>query len=72
MKPPKQLDIPEDETFEHLEPLYGIAESGGHWCRTIIRRFLEELKLMRGKDDLSLIYNKIKNKLVGINGQYRD
>ena len=64
IKAGKELCLDKDKLLKLLRPLYGLAESGDFWYRTITNHLREDLKMKSQIGDLSLFTKHVQNQLL--------
>ncbi|KAI0994902.1 hypothetical protein K3495_g13278 [Podosphaera aphanis] len=57
VRPPAELDLPNDVFLKVLLPLYGVPEAGTHWFRTYLNHHIVKLDLIQSSYDQCLLFN---------------
>jgi hypothetical protein len=63
---PDVIRLGKNELLKVLQPLYGLADAGDYWSRTLTRFHLTELSMERATGDFALFFRGIADPLVGI------
>ena len=70
--PEPEFEVETEESFELLRPLYGLADAGDLWHKTLRQHLTTDIDLEPTKAGPSLYFSFRKGEIVGINGSYVD
>ncbi|KAI0996581.1 hypothetical protein K3495_g11603 [Podosphaera aphanis] len=78
VRPPADLDLPNDVFLKVLLPLYGVPEAGTHWFRTYLNHHIAKLDLIQSSYDQCLLFNsdtivglQIDDTLIACNNNFK-
>jgi hypothetical protein len=72
IKPTEEFALDENHVLQLLRPLYGLADSGDYWFRTISSHLSNELSMERTSFDSAFFYKVLDEKLGGMCATYVD
>ena len=72
LHPPAELGLPAGTVPRLLKPIYGLADSGDYWNRTMTTHLHEDLSMESTSGDMSLFYKRDPSSLCGLVGTYVD
>jgi hypothetical protein len=72
VKPTADFDISEDKMLKLIRPLYGLADSGDYWGKTLLTHITEDLEMTSTIGDPALFYKHHSGILKGVVENYVD
>ena len=72
LKPSKEFELSSDQLVQLLKPLYGLADSGDYWNRTMNLHLQDDLGMKSTTGDISLFVKSVHGRLTGLVGTYVD
>jgi Reverse transcriptase (RNA-dependent DNA polymerase) len=72
IKPTKEFSIAPGQLLKLLRPLYGLADSGDYWGRTLSNHLRKDLGMESATGDPALFFKIIQEKLSGLCATYVD
>jgi Reverse transcriptase (RNA-dependent DNA polymerase) len=65
-KPSAEFELSVTQVLNLLRPLYGLADSGDYWGRTLLNHLKEELRMKQTVGDPAMFFKMLDSKLQGI------
>jgi Reverse transcriptase (RNA-dependent DNA polymerase) len=72
IKPTKEFSMGPGQLLKLLRPLYGLADSGDYWGRTLANHLRKDLGMKSTTGDPALFFKNIQEKLSGLCATYVD
>ena len=72
LKPSKEFELALDKILKLLKPLYGLADSGEYWGKTLSEHLLKDIGMKSTLRDEAVFYKMMKNSLAGLCATYVD
>ena len=72
VKPSPEFNLDSNQLLKLLQPLYGLADSGDYWGRTLKNHLEKELGMKASVADAAFFFKRIKEKLAGLCATYVD
>ena len=72
LKPSKEFGLAPDRLIKLPKPLYGLADSGDYWGRTLSEHLLKDIGMKKTLGDGALFYKMMENSLSGLCATYVD
>jgi Reverse transcriptase (RNA-dependent DNA polymerase) len=72
VKPTKEFILEPGKILKLLRPLYGLADSGDYWGRTLLNHLQGDLGMESTIDDTALLFKRKGDKLIGLCASYVD
>ena len=66
IKPSPEFKLSPNQLLKLLKPLYGLADSGDYWGRTLRKHLLNDIGMSASTTDGALFFKKIANQLAGL------
>ena len=70
VKPSSEFDLDPNQLLKLLKPLYGLADSGDYWGRTLKHHLEKELGMKASVTDAAFFFKRVKEKLTGLCATY--
>ena len=72
VKPSPEFNLDSNQLLKLVKPLYGLADSGDYWGRTLMNHLEKELGMKSSVTDSAFLFKRIKEKLAGPCATYVD